>query len=300
MAHKISVVSTKGGVGKTTTAANLGGILADMGLRVLIVDADIRPQISNFFPLKIRAQRGLFDVFTTGALSPIAVSTTQIERLDLVFSDAASTQLDHWLSGRMDRDIRLKNALRCPFAEENYDVILIDTGGTDTEVTKSAILAGDEILSPLVPEMLSAREFMGGTLALISMLDGAREPTGPVKVIFNRVTRTKDAQSHIQGVRNEAREASKRHGVRLSVLNTAIPSAKAYIEAASAQTPVHRHEPVRDGAMPAAWQVMHEFAWEMMDMLRGAYAGSYDTNLPADSTDTESVESAGLNDGGTV
>ncbi|PHS58356.1 MAG: chromosome partitioning protein, partial [Alcanivorax sp.] len=47
----VTICSTKGGVGKTTTTANLGGILADAGQRVLLVDADIQPTLSSYYPL---------------------------------------------------------------------------------------------------------------------------------------------------------------------------------------------------------------------------------------------------------
>lgn len=49
---KLALVSTKGGVGKTTLAANLGALLADMGLRVLLIDADEKPSLSKYFPLR--------------------------------------------------------------------------------------------------------------------------------------------------------------------------------------------------------------------------------------------------------
>ncbi|MGV8216018.1 ParA family protein, partial [Pseudomonas aeruginosa] len=43
----VSIISTKGGVGKTTTAANLGGFIADAGLRVLLLDLDVQPGIGD-------------------------------------------------------------------------------------------------------------------------------------------------------------------------------------------------------------------------------------------------------------
>ncbi|WP_443744730.1 ParA family protein, partial [Aeromonas caviae] len=51
----VSIISTKGGVGKTTTAANLGGFAADAGLRVLLLDLDVQPTLSSYFTLDLRA-----------------------------------------------------------------------------------------------------------------------------------------------------------------------------------------------------------------------------------------------------
>ena len=52
----ISVVSTKGGVGKTTLTANLGGLLAALGLRVLAIDADKQASLSKYYRLLILTQ----------------------------------------------------------------------------------------------------------------------------------------------------------------------------------------------------------------------------------------------------
>ena len=64
MALKLTITSTKGGVGKTTLAANLGGLLADLGLRVLLIDADVQPTLSSYYPLSARAPKGLFALLT--------------------------------------------------------------------------------------------------------------------------------------------------------------------------------------------------------------------------------------------
>lgn len=55
----LSVVATKGGVGKTTLCANIGGFLADMGYRVLLIDADIQPALTRHFQLSHVAEHGL-------------------------------------------------------------------------------------------------------------------------------------------------------------------------------------------------------------------------------------------------
>ena len=57
----VSIISTKGGVGKTTTAANLGGLAADAGLRVLLLDLDVQPTLS-YYELTQRAPGGIYEL----------------------------------------------------------------------------------------------------------------------------------------------------------------------------------------------------------------------------------------------
>ena len=56
---------------------------------------------------------------------------------------------------------------------------------------------------------------------------------------------------------------------RVTVLETVVPHAKAYKEAATLRIPVHRHERRREGAMPSAYTVMHSLAWELIPSLEG-------------------------------
>ena len=85
MTIKITVMSTKGGVGKTTKTANLGGILTDLGQRVLLVDADVQPTLSSYFPLETQAEKGLSALITTSQHEGV-ISRTNIPNLDLVVS----------------------------------------------------------------------------------------------------------------------------------------------------------------------------------------------------------------------
>ena len=73
-----SVVSTKGGVGKTTLVADLGALFADFGLRVLMIDADYQPALSKFYHLSRRAPKGLTALLTVGALLPEMISTVEL------------------------------------------------------------------------------------------------------------------------------------------------------------------------------------------------------------------------------
>src|SRR5687768_13469579 len=108
-------MSTKGGVGKTTLTANLGGLLADMGLRVLLIDADVQPSLSKYFPIAaIEHLGGLTDVIVRGEITPACIAPTLYQNLDIVVSDDPEGKLPNWLLSRIDRGFRLRLALQSP------------------------------------------------------------------------------------------------------------------------------------------------------------------------------------------
>ena len=93
---KFTVISTKGGVGKTTLTANLGALLADMGLRVLMIDADIQPSLSKFYLLADpKPQAGLTEVMVRGELTAECITPTMYQNLDIVVSDDPEGRLPH-------------------------------------------------------------------------------------------------------------------------------------------------------------------------------------------------------------
>jgi chromosome partitioning related protein ParA len=271
---KFTVISTKGGVGKTTLTANLGALLADMGLRVLLIDADVQPSLSKFFPLEnIKPPHGLSEVLKSGAVSIDCITRTIFQNLDIIVSDDPEGRFPHWLLTRIDRGFRLRMALKSPAVSENYDCVLIDTQGAVGPLQDAAALAADILVSPITPEMLSAREFKDGTLELLERL----EPTsamgatlGPMRAVIYRQDRTLDARVIANGIRADFIRLQG----RVTVLNTIVPHAKAYKEAATLRFPVHRHEVRRNGVAPSAHTVMHELAWELIPSLNGVCAGA--------------------------
>ena len=109
---KFTITSTKGGVGKTTLTANLGALLADMGLRVLLIDADVQPSLSKYFPLAAaKPSAGLTEVIVRGEVTDACITPTMYQNLDIVVSDDPEGNLPHWLLNRIDRGFRLR--LRC-------------------------------------------------------------------------------------------------------------------------------------------------------------------------------------------
>ena len=269
---KFTVTSTKGGVGKTTLTANLGALLADMGLRVLLIDADVQPSLSKYFPLAVaKPAAGLTEVIVRGTVTKSCITATLYQNLDIVISDDPEGNLPHWLLNRIDRGFRLRFALQSPAVVEAYDCVLIDTQGAIGPLQDAAVLAADILVSPITPEILSAREFRDGTMELLDRLEpgGALGASlGPMKAVIYRQDRSADARIIASGIREDF---IKLKG-RVAVLETVVPHAKAYKEAATLRVPVHRHERKRDGPTPSAYTVLHQLAWELIPSLEGVFA----------------------------
>lgn len=271
---KFTITSTKGGVGKTTLTANLGALLADLGLRVLLIDADVQPSLSKYFPLAAtKPAAGLTEVIVRGEVTVACITPTMYQNLDIVVSDDPEGNLPHWLLNRIDRGFRLRFALQSPAVVNAYDCVLIDTQGAVGPLQDAAVLAADILVSPITPEILSAREFEDGTMELLDRLQPSSAlgaALGPMKAVIYRQDRTNDARVIASGIREDF---IKLKG-RVTVLETVVPHAKAYKEAATLRIPVHRHERKREGPTPSAYTVMHQLAWELIPSLEGVLAES--------------------------
>lgn len=264
MALKVTITSTKGGVGKTTLTANLGGLLADLGQKVLLVDVDVQPTLSSYYPLERRAAQGLSTLITE-AVAEDVVSHTTIPSLDLILSDDPEGMLQNWILHTPDGRVRLKHLLTR--FDQSYDFILLDTQGTVGPLQDSAVLAADLLVSPIPPEILSAREFARGT---VHMLDRLRPmaylgaPLGPLRGLIYRMDRTVDARRIAQELCCESYGPSKG---AITILDTVIPNTIAYREAATARVPVHRWEPHRQGPTPSARDSMLALVYELFPHL---------------------------------
>jgi chromosome partitioning related protein ParA len=237
MALTLTIVSTKGGVGKTTLAANLAALLADIGQRVLLVDADPQPTLSSYYPIADFAAGGLTRLIVDASAEG-TVSRTHIANLDIVVSDDPEGRLQNWILHTPDGRVRLRHLLRR--IDGRYDLIIVDTQGAVGPLQDAAVLAADLLVSPIPPEILSAREFARGTLAMLERLRpmaALGAPVGPLRGVIYRVDRTRDARGIAGELRKES-YAESRGGI--TILDAVIPASVAFREAATRREPVHR------------------------------------------------------------
>ncbi|CAB5670025.1 Cell division inhibitor MinD [Delftia tsuruhatensis] len=259
----VSIVSTKGGVGKTTTAANLGGLLADAGLRVLLLDLDVQPTLSSYYALTHRAPAGIYELLAYNEQRPEQlISRTLVKGLDLVLSNDHRGELNTLLLHAPDGRLRLRHLL--PALEARYDLVLIDTQGARTVLLEMAVLACQVALSPVTPEILAARELRRGTLQLLEDLAPYRQlgiVPPSLRLLINRVH---PVSANAKVIQQALEEIFTGHST-VQVLHTKVPAIEAYPRAATRGQPVHRLERQRPPGRvaPSALETMRALASEL-------------------------------------
>jgi chromosome partitioning protein len=174
-ARVISMCNQKGGVGKTTTAINLGAALAEYGRRVLLVDFDPQGSLSVGLGLNPHdMELSIYNLLMEGdvTLDEVIVKTG-VAGMDLLPSNidlsAAEVQLVHEVA----REQTLQRVL-APAAAD-YDVILIDCQPSLGLLTVNALTASDGVIVPLECEYFALR----GVALLKTTIDKVRERLNP-------------------------------------------------------------------------------------------------------------------------
>lgn len=192
----IAIVNQKGGVGKTTTAINLGTALAARGRRVLVIDLDPQGNASTGLGIDTAARaRSTYDVICgEAALADILVETS-VERLALAPSTIDLSGADVEMVADPDRALRLRRALHDGQAAarlDAYDTVLIDCPPSLNLLTVNAMTAADSVIVPLQCEFF-ALEGLTQLLATIRRVQKGLNPTlrihGIVLTMFDRRNR---------------------------------------------------------------------------------------------------------------
>lgn len=168
MSHTIAVINQKGGVGKTTTAINIGAYLAKKGFSVLVVDMD--PQANATSGLGIDKQQidsGMYEVLLNGVSADRVICDSSIEGLRVLPTNASLAASEIDLAGEAKREYRLRSSLQSLV----YDYILIDCPPALGLLTINALTAADYVLIPVQAEYY-ALEGLGQLLEVIQMVRG--------------------------------------------------------------------------------------------------------------------------------
>jgi chromosome partitioning protein len=191
MGRIIALVNQKGGVGKSTTAVNLGAALAVAGQRVLVVDTDPQGNTTTGLGVdKARLTHDIYHVLMHEIPLERVVVQTEIENLRLVPATINLAGADVELVAALSRETRLRHAL-APIAAA-YDFVLLDTPPSLGLLTINALTAADDCIIPVQAEFY-ALEGLAQLTGVIWRVRDALNPTlhvsGVLVTMFDGRTR---------------------------------------------------------------------------------------------------------------
>jgi chromosome partitioning protein len=232
----LSLANQKGGVGKTTTAINLGTALAAIGERVLIVDLDPQGNASTGLGIDRRTRSvSTYDVLIGEAPLRDAVVSTAVPRLHIATSTMDLSGLELELGTTRDRAFRLRNAIEglnvnTAADDVDYTYVLIDCPPSLNLLTVNAMAASDAILVPLQCEFFA----LEGLSQLLQTVEQVRSTLNPNLSIHGIVLTMFDSRNNLS---NQV-VADVRQFMGSKVYNTMIPRNVRISEAPSYGKPV--------------------------------------------------------------
>ena len=194
----LAVANQKGGVGKTTTAINLGTALAAIGEDVLIIDLDPQGNASTGLGIDRRNRRySTYDVLIEEANLRDAIVATAVPRLHLAPSTLDLSGLELEIGQARDRAFRLRSALS-PLnmqGSARFSYVLVDCPPSLNLLTVNAMAAANAILVPLQCEFFA----LEGLSQLLKTVESVREQLNPDLTIHGVVLTMYDARNNLSG-----------------------------------------------------------------------------------------------------
>jgi chromosome partitioning protein len=239
-----TISNQKGGVGKTTTAVSLGGLLAAQGQRVLLLDLDPQGSLTSYFRLNPdNVEYGVYSLFAARAngeepAEPARLlQDTGVDRLSLMPASTAMATLDRQLGARGGMGLVIREAL--VRLEAQFDYVLMDCPPMLGVLMVNALAACDRLLIPVQTEFLALKglERMLRTLQMIGRSRGGSLPYTVIPTFFDR--RTRASMDALRALRDQYGE---------NLWSRVIPVDTQFRESSRAGLPINRYNPAARGS----------------------------------------------------
>lgn len=241
----VAIINQKGGVGKSTTAINLGAALGEMGKQVLIVDLDPQGNSTSGVGIdKGMIETDVYDILIT-AKTPEAIPLEEAIIPDVCYGldvvpatiDLAAAELD--LVTQLARESRLQSALGA--VRGKYDYIFIDCPPSLGLLTVNALVAADKVITPIQCEFYA----LEGVTQLLETMNRVKNALNPSLEVLGILMTMYDSRTKLS---NQVVEEVRKHfGSR--VFETVIPRSTKVSEAPSYGIPITQYDVGGKGAL---------------------------------------------------
>ena len=246
----IALTNQKGGVGKTTTAVNLGVTLAQQGKKVLLIDADAQANLTMSLgyhrpdDLQVTLSTIMQDIIDDKSVDVTQGILHHGEGVDLLPSSIELSGLEVRLINAISRESVLKTCIS--EVRKNYDYVLVDCMPSLGMLTINALAAADSVVIPTQPHYLSAK---GLELLLRSVSKVRRQINPPLRIdgilmtmVMPRTNISKEITATVRNV----------YGQKIKVFDTQIPHSIRAVEATAEGKSIFAYD--KGGKVAAAYE----------------------------------------------
>lgn len=208
MATTYVIANQKGGIGKTTTATTLAGVLGKKG-KTLLIDADPQGNSTSTYQAVIEDQATLYDVMVDSDALPIEDAIQHMENGDIVASDPLLAKAGKLLDGNVEGLYRLQDALD---VLDGYDYIVIDTAPSLDVVLYNCLIAADQVIIPVTADAYA----MQGLSKLNDTIKAVQKRQNPKLQIAGLLLVKYGGRSRLEkNVREEITDVANQIGTKL-------------------------------------------------------------------------------------